>query len=71
MYQKLQPGSTLAQEQLSGPGGNFVDVRDVAMVHALAFGTVAAGGQRFITGAGPFAWQDICAFVVLALKGLG
>jgi len=46
-------------EQLKNPGGNWVDVRDVALVHTLALSNPAAGGERFITSSGGFTWQDV------------
>jgi len=39
--------------------GDWSDVRDVSLVHVLALETEAAGGERFITTNGPYAWQDI------------
>jgi len=46
------------REQLLSQGGNFVDVRDVAAAHVRALEVEKAGGERFITAAGPFTWQD-------------
>ncbi|KZS94694.1 NAD(P)-binding protein [Sistotremastrum niveocremeum HHB9708] len=38
---------------------NFVDVRDVAAAHLEALKRAEAGGERFIVGNGPYAWQDV------------
>lgn len=45
-------------EELSGVQGSFVDVRDVARAHVRALEVEGAGGQRIITSAGEFIWQD-------------
>jgi len=47
------------QAHLPGVSGNLVDVRDVALAHALALESDKAGGERFIVSNGPFAWQQI------------
>ncbi|KAJ7662730.1 D-lactaldehyde dehydrogenase [Mycena polygramma] len=39
-------------------GGNWVDVRDLALAHVRALQKEAAGGERIIVGAGVFKWQD-------------
>jgi len=39
--------------------GNWVDVRDVAEAHVKALTLPEAGGNRFITSAGPLTGQDI------------
>lgn len=41
----------------------FCDVRDVAKAHLLAFESPLAAGQRYLTSAGTFAYQDICDIV--------
>ncbi|WVQ74953.1 hypothetical protein IAR50_004561 [Cryptococcus sp. DSM 104548] len=41
-----------------GPGGNWVDVKEVALGHVRALTVPEAGGNRFIVGAGAFAGQD-------------
>jgi len=38
--------------------GSWVDVRDIAMAHALALEKEDAGGQRVIISAGSFIWQE-------------
>ncbi|KAF8526820.1 hypothetical protein JB92DRAFT_3108057 [Gautieria morchelliformis] len=43
----------------STPGGNWVDVRDVATAHVNAIVTEAAGGERFIVASGPYTNQGI------------
>jgi len=48
-----------AEEVATRYFGNSVDVRDVATAHALALENPQAGGERFITSAGPFAFQQI------------
>jgi len=40
----------------------FVDVRDVAQAHVLAYETPKAANQRYILSAGPFEWQEIPLF---------
>ncbi|KAF8335947.1 NAD-binding protein [Cantharellus anzutake] len=47
------------QAHFPGVSGNLVDVRDVALAHALALESDKAGGERFIVSNGPFAWQQI------------
>ncbi|EJT99637.1 D-lactaldehyde dehydrogenase [Dacryopinax primogenitus] len=37
--------------------GTWVDVRDVALVHVEALAQDRAGGQRYISAAGPYSWQ--------------
>jgi len=39
--------------------GDWVDVRDSALLHVLALETPAAGGERILTTNGTFAWQDL------------
>ncbi|KAG8843534.1 methylglyoxal reductase (NADPH-dependent) gre2 [Tulasnella sp. 330] len=50
------PGKT--EQQLLIPSGNWVDVRDVALVHVLSLSNKDAAGERFITSSGPFTYQD-------------
>ena len=38
---------------------NLVDVRDVALGHALALEHPEAGGERFILSNGPFLWAQL------------
>lgn len=38
---------------------NIVDVRDVALGHVLALEKEEAGGERFITSAGPFVFEQL------------
>jgi len=45
-------------EKAKGLSMNYVDVRDVALAHALALESSAAGGERFILSTGTFQWQD-------------
>ncbi|KAK8854804.1 hypothetical protein IAR55_003543 [Kwoniella newhampshirensis] len=47
-------------KDLPGGGGNWVNVKDVALAHVKALTVPEAGGNRFIVGAGPFACQDYC-----------
>lgn len=37
----------------------MVDVRDVALAHALALEHPEAGGERFIVSNGPFSWAEL------------
>ncbi|EJT96899.1 D-lactaldehyde dehydrogenase [Dacryopinax primogenitus] len=39
--------------------GSWVDVRDVALAHALALQKEEAGGERIIVSAGQLTWQDV------------
>ncbi|TPX68416.1 hypothetical protein SpCBS45565_g03123 [Spizellomyces sp. 'palustris'] len=43
----------------STPSMAFVDVRDVAKAHVEALVRPEAGGQRFLTAAGVFSWQEV------------
>jgi len=43
---------------VQGLSGNLVDVRDVALAHANALESPAAGGERFLLSYSPFQWQD-------------
>ncbi|KIJ56201.1 hypothetical protein M422DRAFT_219369 [Sphaerobolus stellatus SS14] len=47
------------KEPSGEPGGNWVDVRDLAEAHVKALTVEEAGGNRFIIGAGSFATQDL------------
>jgi len=40
------------------PGGNWVDVRDVALAHVEALVRPQAGGERFAIAVGPYTFQD-------------
>lgn len=39
-------------------GSCWIDVRDLALAHALALTKAPAGGERIIVSAGPYTWQD-------------
>jgi nucleoside-diphosphate-sugar epimerase len=54
------------KETATGYVGNWVDVRDVAVAHSRALSVNEAAGQRFLISAGPFSWQDICAFLCIS-----
>ncbi|KAJ7142305.1 NAD-P-binding protein [Mycena epipterygia] len=41
-----------------GPGGNWIDVRDLALAHVRALQREEAGGQRLIICKEAFEWQD-------------
>lgn len=41
---------------------NIVDVRDVALGHVLSLEKEEAGGERFITGNGPFSFEELREF---------
>ncbi|KDQ65079.1 hypothetical protein JAAARDRAFT_247410 [Jaapia argillacea MUCL 33604] len=56
-YNTIVKGSKDAK-QLSSMGNSWIDVRDLALAHALAIQKEAAGGNRFIVSGGPFKWQD-------------
>ncbi|KAI0696053.1 D-lactaldehyde dehydrogenase [Cerioporus squamosus] len=45
-------------DALTKIGLEYVDIRDVARSHVLALTVPAAGGERFIVRAGPYAWQQ-------------
>jgi len=51
------------EKDLPGPGGNFIDVRDVAKAHVRALEVEEAGGERFIVGNGPFSGNDYCVIL--------
>ncbi|KAL7418135.1 putative D-lactaldehyde dehydrogenase [Mrakia frigida] len=55
---------------LPGTVGNWVDVRDVAFAHAKALALPEAGGNRFITGAGPCCVQDFTESLLKAYPSL-
>jgi hypothetical protein len=40
------------------PFGTYVDVRDLAELHALSLLNEKVGGERFLINAGGFNWQD-------------
>jgi len=54
----LNKDAPLANDKLAVPRGNWVDVRDVALIHTEALLKEEAGGERFVASAGPFTWQD-------------
>ncbi|TFL00648.1 D-lactaldehyde dehydrogenase [Pterulicium gracile] len=58
MWQATLPTSTMSPKELAAPGGGWVDVRDIAFAHVLALEIEAASGQRFITSAGEWTYQD-------------
>ena len=45
---------------------SYVDVRDLALAHALAVTKPEAAGNRIIVSVGPYKWQDFgqCSFTV-------
>jgi nucleoside-diphosphate-sugar epimerase len=47
------------EEELSNPGGSFVDVRNVAQAHVQALLRAEAGNQRFVVSSGKYTFQDI------------
>ncbi|KAG8853840.1 methylglyoxal reductase (NADPH-dependent) gre2 [Tulasnella sp. 330] len=53
----MQPGKT--EEDLLAHSGCWVDVRDVALIHALSLSNEKAGGERFLTSSGSFTYQDV------------
>ncbi|KAL7412576.1 D-lactaldehyde dehydrogenase [Mrakia frigida] len=54
---------TKTEEDLPGPMGSWVDVRDVAFVHSKSLLVPEAGNQRFIVSAGEFCVQDWTDFL--------
>jgi len=58
LHQKVT-AAEVPQEQLTAGAGNFVDVRDVALAHVAGLQKQEAGGNRYITSAGAFTWQDV------------
>ncbi|KAI0646148.1 NAD-P-binding protein [Trametes meyenii] len=51
--------NAITQGTFLKPAGNCrIDVRDLARALLLTITTPAAGGERFIVSAGPFAWED-------------
>ncbi|KAG5635176.1 hypothetical protein H0H81_012138 [Sphagnurus paluster] len=47
-----------SKDFLTTQGSAYIDVRDAAEAHILAMEKEAAGGERIITPAGMFVWQD-------------
>jgi len=56
-YQVLKGDKT--EEQLAGPGGCWIDVRDLAQAHVRAIQVEEAAGSRYILSAGAFTFQDL------------
>jgi len=56
-YQLVVKGSK-TNEELVESGGSWVDVRDLALAHALALEKEEAGGERIIMVTGPYKFQD-------------
>ncbi|KAI0088795.1 NAD(P)-binding protein [Irpex rosettiformis] len=57
VYNNAVKGGQTDAELASSPG-SWVDVRDLAQAHVLAFQKEAAGGERIIVASGPFTWQQ-------------
>ena len=57
LYQNLtNPNSSSGT---AGGSQNLIDVRDVALGHALVLEHPEAGGERFIISNGPFSWAEL------------
>jgi nucleoside-diphosphate-sugar epimerase len=63
------PQNPKSHEDLLIPVSNWVDVRDVALVHVVALEKEEAGGERFITSSGPFTYQDVREYLRLVQPG--
>lgn len=59
---KLLHGSK-SEDDLPGPAGCVVDVRDVAAVHIRAIQMPQAGGERFAASIGKYTWQQVVDIV--------
>ncbi|KAH9896685.1 NAD(P)-binding protein [Cubamyces lactineus] len=55
----------LDNESLANVGSSYVDVRDLALAHALALTKAEVANERIIVSAGPWKWQD---FLIVAHK---
>ena len=64
-FTSLQLYDQLVNPPPPAPGfsSNLVDVRDVALGHVLSLEKEIAGGQRFITSAGSFSFEEFREFV--------
>ncbi|KAL4259845.1 NAD(P)-binding domain superfamily protein [Pleurotus pulmonarius] len=51
--------SAMSTETLTTDGSCWIDVRDLAEAHTKALETPDAGGERIITSAGAYIWQDL------------
>ncbi|KAI1798372.1 NAD(P)-binding protein [Ganoderma leucocontextum] len=58
-YHSIVMKGQMGSESLAETGTSWVDVRDVAEAHALAFIEPAVGGERIIVSANAFKWQDL------------
>ena len=52
-----------SEDDLPGPAGCVVDVRDVAAAHVRAIQTPEAGGERFAPTIGQWTWQNVVDIV--------
>ncbi|KAG8928935.1 methylglyoxal reductase (NADPH-dependent) gre2 [Tulasnella sp. 418] len=58
-YQHTTTSIQKEQKDRVTPVANWVDVRDVALIHALSLEKEEAGGKRFITSSGPLIYQNV------------
>ncbi|OJT14835.1 hypothetical protein TRAPUB_8629 [Trametes pubescens] len=56
-YLKVVKGE-VDNDTLANVGSSYVDVRDLALAHALALTKPEAGGERIIVSASAYKWQD-------------
>jgi nucleoside-diphosphate-sugar epimerase len=47
------------EEELSNPGGSFVDVRNVAQAHVQALVRAEGGNERFVVSSSNYTFQDV------------
>ena len=57
-------------DELTNPVGAWVDVRDLANVHASALTSTSVVGKRIVACAGSFNWQDMCKCISLRVPTL-
>lgn len=50
-------------DTVSTIGGGYVDVRDIALAHALALMKEEAGGERLLISKGEFVFQDFSEYL--------
>ncbi|KZT52364.1 D-lactaldehyde dehydrogenase [Calocera cornea HHB12733] len=59
LHAAFTPEGAKTGSDAGAASGNWVDVRDVALVHVEALAQEKAGGERYISSGGPFSWQMI------------
>jgi len=57
LHNAFTPKGAKTGAEAGAAAGNWVDVRDVALVHVEALAQEKAGGERYIAGNGAYSWQ--------------